>query len=94
MKRLTKELYKAIKSRITVVIPDSADYKLVVDDFKERGWEFNPNIPLYRLNVKDLDADYFDIIQPINSRNLWNIAQRLYSHTSTCFEGFDLKLVA
>ena len=89
---MTKELYEVVKPRISVITPDINEWELVKEDFNERGWTFDPNCPLYRIHVSDLGEDYFDIVQPIRSRNMWNVAQRLYSNLFI-HEGIEVKLL-
>lgn len=79
---MTQQLYDALKNRISTIATDSDEFKVIEEDFREKGWFFDPECPIYRIHISDLGEDFFDVVQPIRSTNMWNVAQRLYSHIS------------
>lgn len=73
---MKRELYEALKKRITEVEPGSEAWKDFADDAGDRNWTFYPEHPVFRVTLSDLGEDFFDIVMQVKGRNLWNIAQR------------------
>lgn len=70
---MTKEIYEALKARISVAGEDAT--KVYYEDY--------PNTPMtatiYRFDLTGIDEDCPAIVHAMRTKNLWNVAQRFYS---------------
>ena len=89
---MTREIYEALKRHIEVITPESdkEQYARLIEDYHTMDCTVVWGTPFYRFfadglneGLSEFDADFIDsFIQPIRTRNLWNVCQRFYSFIS------------
>ena len=67
------EIYKAMLKRISK-IPSC----VVETEYRDRGWKVPQGHTFYRLDAEGLGEDVDSIVQPMKTKNPWNVAQRFY----------------
>ena len=95
MGTLRLDVYEAMKRRIKVL-----PYDEIKPHYDESGFEVSPDAIFYMFDpgvvndgYDELDVDYVDcVIQPIRTKNLWNVCQRFYSLIKD-FEDIDKRLL-
>ena len=85
---MTREIYEAMKRRIAVV-PFGTGKRM----YDELGWGYGPKSTFYRFDADGLGDDVDSLIQPIDTKNLWNVAERFYSFLRH-YDGIDARLLA
>lgn len=73
---MKRELYEALKKRITEVEPGSDAWEEFKDSMGDQNWTFYPDDPVFQVTLSDLGEDFFNIRMQVKGRNLWNVAQR------------------
>lgn len=78
---MKREIYEAMKRRIKVFTREDTPelYADILAYYNERGWLVHDGCPFYKFDADGLGDDYDSFIQPIRTKNLWNVAQRFYS---------------
>lgn len=90
---MKRELYEALKKRITEVERGSVTWMRFKDDMGENNWTFDPEAPVFYVSLSDLGEDFFDLCMQVKERNLWNVAQRTCSVFSSIEEELERKLL-
>lgn len=86
---MNHQVYKAIKARIKVL-----PYAESKATYVNRGWTVFPNTVFYYLNVDGLGDDLDNLILPMQTTNLWNVAQRFRSFLTHFCKDIDARLMA
>ncbi len=85
---MTREIYDAMRNCVRV-----ADYETSKASYEEKGWSVSPKAVFYLFDATRLNEGIDDpcddewvesIIQPMTTRNMWNVCQRFYSFISGC----------
>lgn len=81
---MTREIYDSMRSRLSVIPTEQ-----VKADYDAMGWTISDDAIVYRFNAEGLGEDVYSIVHCMKTKNLWNVAQRLYSHLRYQFESDD-----
>lgn len=84
---MTKEIYEALKKRISVASKEQVDAYYV--DYPETPKEAT----VYYFDLRGIDEDCPGIVHAMATKNMWNVAQRFYTFLSI-FDDADSKLLA
>ena len=85
---MTKEIYEALKERIHVAS----------DDMLMAYYEDYPctdrSLPVYWIDLSDIDEDIPGIVQAMRTKNIWNVALRFYGALRQIFDDADVRLLS
>ena len=85
---MTHEIYQAMKARITTMPFASAKRA-----YDELGWNVPAGSTFWRFDADGLGDDVDSLIQPIMTKNIWNVAERFYGFLRH-YDNFDARLLA
>ena len=77
MKTLDKKTYALIKKRIREV---TAEEKIRI----EFPYDISDGATLYYFSSEGLGDDFFSFVQPMRTKNMWNLCQHFYSLLRAC----------
>lgn len=76
---MKRETYDLIRSRVSIYEKGTKEYEELKKLYDERGYVVPADAVIYRFNADGLGEDAESFIQPIRTKNMWNICERVYS---------------
>ena len=71
---MKREIYEAMQRRIEIM-PFASGSRA----YDELGWGYRPDSIFYIFKADGLGDEVDSIIQPMETKNIWNVAERFYS---------------
>lgn len=69
---MKKEIYEALKARISVASEEA------VEAYYKKYPDISREATVYKFDLSGLDEDYPSIIHAMHTKNIWNVAQRFH----------------
>lgn len=76
---MKRETYDLIRSRVSIYEKGTPEYEELKKLYDEREYVVPSDAVIYRFNADGLWEDAESFIQPIRTKNIWNICERAYS---------------